>query len=547
MRCATKPRRQTLLALFGALLAVIAIVPAAASAAGPSFATAGEHAFVVPVAVNSVQVTLVGGNGGSGSASTTRQARGGPGATVTATLVVTPGETLYAHVAGDGQQSGAGGYGGGGAGGPVVALFAGAPGGGGGGGASTVARCPAATPPRCSPLVVAGGGGGGGGAGLDTTPTINGGNGGAADMAGSDGEMDVSKHDAGGGGGKAGSQSAGGAAGANSYQEPAKAGRPAVGGDGGTSIGGGGGGGGGGLFGGGGGGAGNGFADFYKNQFFSGAGGGGGGGSSGVPVGADGVSSFSLRPTGDGAEPSITFTWTPPPPAASTAAAAAVTRTGATLTGTVNPYFSQVTDCHFTIVPAAAAGGGFPCAQQLGAGATPASVSAAAVGLAPATRYTATLIAANAQGATSGGAVTFTTAAAGPRVRGLKVSPSRFRRGRHRARVARSGAGTTLTFRLSAAARVKLTFERAAPGRTAGHRCVAATAARHRAARCTRYTRVTGAMSTAARVGLDRIHFEGVLDGGRRLALGTYRLSLVAVDAAGLPSPAQHTKFTIVS
>jgi hypothetical protein len=73
---------------------------------------------------------------------------------------------------------------------------------------------------------------------------------------------------------------------------------------------------------------------------------------------------------------------------------------------------------------------------------------------------------------------------------------------------------------------VRLTFERARPGR--------------------RYKRVAGGVRLAARSGASRIHFDGVLDSRRRLARGTYRLALVALDRAGRPSPAQRARFTIM-
>src|ERR1700733_11644405 len=108
------------------LLGTVALpLPGIASATSPvsqSFTTAGEQQFVVPPGVTSVQVLAVGGNGGPGNG----EAAGGSGATVTATLAVTPGQTLYAEVAGNGQgtisagslvEEGHGGYGGGGYGG----------------------------------------------------------------------------------------------------------------------------------------------------------------------------------------------------------------------------------------------------------------------------------------------------------------------------------------------------------------------------------------------------------------------------------------------
>ncbi len=129
-------------------------VPGAAQAATASqlFATPGEHAFVVPPAVTSVSMMLVGGSGGAGAHGTI----GGAGATEVATLAVTPGETLYAEVGGDGAAGdpndpagGDGGANGGGTGGEQFVIFVTPPSGGGGGGASdvrTVPACPSSNP-----------------------------------------------------------------------------------------------------------------------------------------------------------------------------------------------------------------------------------------------------------------------------------------------------------------------------------------------------------------------------------------------------------------
>ena len=181
----------------GAILALAAAAPASAVTSSQSYATAGEHAFVVPAGVSSVQVTLVGGNGGAGSGAQP----GGLPATVNATLAVTPGETLYAEVAGDGQTAAgvgefaAGGYGGGGPGGGRGFLTT-TPSGGGGGGASDVRTCSESSS-QCSSLasrlVVASGGGGGGGEGTGSgTPDVPGGAGGGyGDASGFAGTEDI--------------------------------------------------------------------------------------------------------------------------------------------------------------------------------------------------------------------------------------------------------------------------------------------------------------------------------------------------------------------
>jgi hypothetical protein len=455
-----------------ALALAFAAPSARAEDASQSFTSTGEHAFVVPSGVSSVTVRLVGGNGARGTGTL-----GGAAATAVAVLAVRPGDTLYAEVAGNGGADdaiGQGGYGGGGYGGAVKFLFA-APGGGGGGGASDVRRCPvAAAPADCatldSRLVVAGGGGGGAGKGTSPTTEIDGGMGGAADAHGFDGELVPARaNDFGGIGGSAGTVGGGGAAGGNSG-EPATAGTFGVGGGGGSSVGGGGGGGGGGLYGGGGGGSGTGeITGTYPGLIvYNGGGGGGGGGASGVPVGAAGVSGFSLLPTAFGAQPSVTITWNVP--------------------------------------------------STAGASSSPDTTGAAGA----------------------------TETPARPAVSGLRLSPHRFHRGRLHARLASlASAGTIISLRVSTAAKLRLAFERATLGRRIGGSCVRATPSNRRARACRRYRPVAGAVTLRVPAGLDRIQFQGVLDGNRRLRPGSYRLSLTASNAAGVAPGTERARFTL--
>ena len=134
--------------------------------------TGSEQTFTVPDGVHRVALAAIGGAGGDAAG-----ASGGEGAALTGgATVVTPGQTLYIEVGGNGQsqaEGGAGGFNGGGA--------ATGEGGGGGGGATDVRTSPRAD--GLSPdtrLIVAAGGGGAGGTG----PEGPGGNGGAAGEAG---------------------------------------------------------------------------------------------------------------------------------------------------------------------------------------------------------------------------------------------------------------------------------------------------------------------------------------------------------------------------
>lgn len=233
--------------------------------------TGAEQSFVVPSGVHNLQVLLVGGEGGEGGS------EGGTAAEVFGVLEVSPGETLYIEVGGNGKSSGEGGGGGfnGGA--------AGGGGAGGGGGASDIRLAPGSlglsTDTR---LVVAAGGGGGAGDGENA--------GGVGGDAGESGETSEGGNEGGG----AGSGSTGGGGGSGCSLS-GTGGELGVGGGGGAGFStNGGGGGGGGLYGGGGGGGGCGAG-----------GGGGGGGSSLVPLGG-------LKTLATG-EPEIAVSYTPPP------------------------------------------------------------------------------------------------------------------------------------------------------------------------------------------------------------------------------------------
>ncbi len=235
--------------------------------------TGSEQTWVVPDDVCEVTVDAYGAQGGDGGdVDIPRQNDdlGALGGRATATIAVTPGETLYVYVGGQGGDGGfdpgtggAGGFNDGGDGGT-----AGGAGGGGGGGASDVRQGGSSWDDT---VVIAGGGGGGGG-GLD-----GGDGGGGGGTSGADGNDSLDDPAATGGGG--GTQVAHGADGTDSGGETYA----------------GGGGGGAGWYGGGGGGAG-----WY--------GGGGGGGGSGH--GPAGVSLEAGVRSGDG---QVTISFQPDP------------------------------------------------------------------------------------------------------------------------------------------------------------------------------------------------------------------------------------------
>jgi hypothetical protein len=108
-----------------------------------------------------------------------------------------------------------------------------------------------------------------------------------------------------------------------------------------------------------------------------------------------------------------------------------------------------------------------------------------------------------------------------PAFRKLKLSSTRFRRGKT----------TAISFRLSEPARIALTFERKLPGRRSHGRCLSLRKGAH--ANCTRYVRVSGGLTAQAKAGTNTIAFRGRLSRSRMLAPGSYRLTLLAKDTAG--------------
>ena len=266
--------------------------------------TGAEQTFQVPTGVTSISIVADGAAGGG-------FANGGPlreqvkhpkknhgrkaglGGRTDAAISVTPGETLYVFVGGEGTSGGGGFNGGGGV--PST-------GGYGGGGASDVRAGGNSLVDR---VLVAGGGGGYGGGRLGGGCSSCGGG-----TTGKNGSPKKGSARAGGGGG--GTQSQGGLGGVAGYPggHPGSAGASGAGGTGGQNDGfsttdghGNGGGGGGGYYGGGGGGGG-GYDTYGKTQ----PGGGGGGGSSYVEPSATGVSLYQgwQTDTGNG---QVVFSW----------------------------------------------------------------------------------------------------------------------------------------------------------------------------------------------------------------------------------------------
>jgi Tol biopolymer transport system component len=129
----------------------------------------------------------------------------------------------------------------------------------------------------------------------------------------------------------------------------------------------------------------------------------------------------------------------------------------------------------------------------------------------------------------------------------LTVMPSRWRLGSRLPQISakRAPIGTTISFRLSKAATVKLTFAAMSAGRTVGRHCVAQRSSNRSRPRCTRLVSA-GQLSVNGRAGVTHVRFQGRLSRTRRLAVGSYVLTAGATDSAGTRSRARTASFTIV-
>ncbi len=133
-----------------------------------------------------------------------------------------------------------------------------------------------------------------------------------------------------------------------------------------------------------------------------------------------------------------------------------------------------------------------------------------------------------------------------PVVSGLSLSRKRFKRGSRLPSASQTRVGTTISFRLSEAGRATLSFQRARPGRRVGRRCVRPTRRNRTRPACKRFVRA-GSFSFAAKAGRNRVRFEGRLTRSRRLAFGSYRVTVGARDNAGNSSSGNpRASFTVV-
>lgn len=112
------------------------------------------------------------------------------------------------------------------------------------------------------------------------------------------------------------------------------------------------------------------------------------------------------------------------------------------------------------------------------------------------------------------------------------------------ARRRRAPIGTTISYRDTAAATATFAVQRPTAGRKSGGRCVRPTRANRRRRRCTRWVTV-GRFTHADSAGPNSLRFTGRI-AGRKLAPGSYRLSVSARVGGGRASTARVIGFRIV-
>ncbi len=134
-----------------------------------------------------------------------------------------------------------------------------------------------------------------------------------------------------------------------------------------------------------------------------------------------------------------------------------------------------------------------------------------------------------------------------PKITNVKVSAKRWLSGGKLASLARLPVGTTISFRLSEAARATVVFQRAQPGRRVGGKCAKPTAANGDRKACVRYVSAGQLSPFAGKAGSNKVKFQGRLSRAKSLAAGTYRVVVRARDAAGNAAKKNGPSFTILN
>jgi hypothetical protein len=234
-------------------------------------------------------------------------------------------------------------------------------------------------------------------------------------------------------------------------------------------------------------------------------------------------------------------------PTVTAAAASAVTQTSATIAGTVDPRGAAGgASYQLQLTPQGGATQTIPGSASTGAATTAQPVSFSLTGLTPSTTYSYTLSATSSGGTTTTTAQTFTTPAQPthtsiPALSALHLSPATLcaPHTKHRS----CATSSTVAWQDAANATATVTIIEQRAGVRSGSRCVAPPRRHHgHPKRCTRHVTI-GHMTHSDVAGTNRLTLT-TRPAGRKLAPGTYTLTLTARNSAGT-SNALSARFVI--
>jgi 6-phosphogluconolactonase (cycloisomerase 2 family) len=106
--------------------------------------------------------------------------------------------------------------------------------------------------------------------------------------------------------------------------------------------------------------------------------------------------------------------------------------------------------------------------------------------------------------------------------------------------------GSRLRFRLSEAAKVRLTVQRPRPGRRVGGKCRKPTRQNRTRRACKRWVKVGRVIRRNGKQGRNSVKFTGRI-GRKKLKVGRYRVQLNATDAVGSKAKAKRKRFRVVA
>jgi hypothetical protein len=232
------------------------------------------------------------------------------------------------------------------------------------------------------------------------------------------------------------------------------------------------------------------------------------------------------------------------PPTISAPTANPIGATSATITASID---SNAQDTTVAVrYGATIAYGSTTTAQDIGSANSATAIKVSLTGLRPGSTYHAQVIATNADGSSASTDIAFTITKT-PSLTKLAETAARWREGSALARISSSRArvGTTFSFTLDQTATVSFAFTHNVHGRRVNGTCRAQSKRNKHHAPCTAKV-IAGSIKFKGHSGTNRVRFQGRISHSKRLAPGSYKLTVTATGTTGLRSSAHSLMFTIV-